>query len=66
LFVAEEQQMEREHTPAFERLELEAFKVLSGADYVRNRLLHGLAMGTPCLETQAYLIKSRVKTADLE
>ena len=44
-------------------IEFEAFKALSGADYVRQRLLHGLSMGTPSLETQAYLIKSRVKDA---
>jgi len=44
-------------------IEFEAFKALSGADYVRQRLLHGLSMGTPSIETQAYLIKSRVKDA---
>lgn len=46
-----------------ESLELAAFRALSGADYVRQRLLHGLSMGTPSLEAEAYLIKSRVKDA---
>jgi len=46
-----------------EHLEIDAYRALSGADYVRQRLLHGLSMGTPSLETQAYLVKSRVKDA---
>lgn len=44
-----------------DRLELEAFKAVSGADYALRRLVHGLSMGTPSIETEAYLIKSRIK-----
>lgn len=47
-----------------QRLEFAAFKALTGAEYVRQRLIHGLSMGTPSVEDEAYLIKSRVKKVD--
>lgn len=47
-----------------DQLRLEAFTALSGADFVRQRLLHGFSMGSPSLESEAYMIKSRVKAAD--
>jgi len=47
-----------------ERIELESYRAISGADYVRQRILHALALGYNSLESQAYLIKSRVKRVD--
>lgn len=47
-----------------EKLELEAFRAVSGGDYVRQRLLHGLALGAPSVDSAAYVVKSRVKRVD--
>ena len=56
--------MSKRHEQQAAQLELKAFKAVSGAEYARLRLLHGLSMGTPSIEDDAYLIKSRVKRVD--
>lgn len=47
-----------------DELKLDAFVAISGADFVRQRLTHGLSIGNPSLEAEAYMIKSRVKSVD--
>ena len=47
-----------------DQLRLDAFVALSGAEFARQRILHGLSVGNPSLEAEAYMIKSRVKAAD--
>lgn len=52
------------HMNSNDKLKLDAFVAISGADFVRQRLLHGLSIGNPSLEAEAYMIKSRVKGVD--
>jgi len=47
-----------------EQLELQAYRAIAGGEYVRSRILHGLSLGDPSVESTAYLIKSRVKRPD--
>lgn len=44
-----------------EQIRLDALRALSGANEVRERLLAGLAMGTPSVVSSTYLTKCRVK-----
>ncbi len=46
------------------QIELDALRALSGADEVRKKLLAGVSMGDPSIESLAYLIKCRVKAHD--
>ena len=43
-----------------DRVALDALVVLAGAETVQKRLLAGLSMGNPSIESSAYLIKSRI------
>ena len=43
-------------------IEKECFNALAGASEVKSRILSGLAMGNPSIESKAHLIKCRVKS----
>ncbi len=43
-------------------IEVDALRALSGADNVERLLLAGLTLGSPSIETLAYVIKTRIKS----
>jgi ppGpp synthetase/RelA/SpoT-type nucleotidyltranferase len=47
-----------------DRVTLEAQRRLYGAEDIRRRLLAGFSVGRPSVESEAYLVKSRIKKLD--